>query len=473
MPLTQARQRPAFRFVDLFAGIGGFHAALSALGGECVYASEIDPAAANVYERNWGMPVDGDIIPATTDRMDVPDHDVLAAGFPCQPFSKSGYQRGMDEARGTLFWNICRILEERQPAVVLLENVRNLAGPRHEHEWDVIVRTLRELGYRVSSTPAVFSPHLLPPELGGRPQVRERVFIVGTLVGPDEPKGNVDPIVRNKPIAGWDPHSWSLADHLPLAAETAVDGRERYALTASEEQWINAWDDFIQTLRLAGVERLPGFPIWRDEFRSTRSLKIDPETPAWKVDFLRKNAELYTKHQRAIDAWLGRWNRLAHFPPSRRKLEWQAQDARSLWDTVMHFRPSGIRAKRASYVPALVAITQTSIVGDRSRRITPREGARLQGLPEWFDFGEQREALTYKQLGNGVNVGVAYHVLRQHVLRDAAAIKREAPRLVRAVRAAAESPDLATETYKGLPPNIIVRTRDGHLIQSSPIEAAG
>src|SRR5262245_9683432 len=107
----------SFRFVDLFAGIGGFHAALSAMGGECVYASEIDPWAATIYEENWSMPVDGDIIPATTNRMDVPDHDVLAAGFPCQPFSKSGFQRGMDEARGTLFWNICRVLEERQPAV--------------------------------------------------------------------------------------------------------------------------------------------------------------------------------------------------------------------------------------------------------------------------------------------------------------------------------------------------------------------
>jgi DNA (cytosine-5)-methyltransferase 1 len=108
---------PSFRFVDLFAGIGGFHAALSAMGGECVYASEIDGRAAAIYEENWRMPVDGDIIPATTNRMDVPDHDVLAAGFPCQPFSKSGFQRGMDEARGTLFWNICRVLEERQPAV--------------------------------------------------------------------------------------------------------------------------------------------------------------------------------------------------------------------------------------------------------------------------------------------------------------------------------------------------------------------
>ena len=85
--------------------------------------------------------------------MNVPAHEVLAAGFPCQPFSKSGAQRGMDETRGTLYWNILQIIEERKPKVVLLENVRNLAGPRHLHEWQVIIETLRDEGYRVSETP--------------------------------------------------------------------------------------------------------------------------------------------------------------------------------------------------------------------------------------------------------------------------------------------------------------------------------
>lgn len=104
--------------------------------------------------------------------------------------------------------------------------------------------------------------------------------------------------------------------------------------------------------------------------------------------------------------------------PGRRKLEWQAQGTGSLWDTVMHFRPSGIRAKRPTYLPALVAMNQTSIVGSQRRRITPREAARLQGLPDWFDFGNQPDALTYKQLGNGVAVGAAYHVFREHVMSD-------------------------------------------------------
>ena len=147
----------AFKFIDLFCGIGGFHAALSAIGGECVYAVDIDEAASKVYERNWGLNPLGDITEvANEDVVDVPDHDVLCAGFPCQPFSKSGFQRGMDETRGTLYWNILKIIETRKPALVLLENVRNLAGPRHRHEWEIIIRTLREAGYIVSENPSIF-----------------------------------------------------------------------------------------------------------------------------------------------------------------------------------------------------------------------------------------------------------------------------------------------------------------------------
>ena len=157
------KQRAPFTFVDLFAGIGGFHAVLAGMGGECVYAVEIDKRAAAVYEQNWGINPLGDITVDVTDaEVKVPPHDVLVAGFPCQPFSKSGAQRGMEETRGTLYWSILRIIKEHHPSMVVLENVRNLAGPRHLHEWSVIVETLREEGYWVPSAPTVFSPHLLP-----------------------------------------------------------------------------------------------------------------------------------------------------------------------------------------------------------------------------------------------------------------------------------------------------------------------
>ena len=165
-----SRSSYSFTFIDLFAGVGGFHAALSSFGGECVYAVEKDPQAAAIYERNWRMPALGDIVDDTEVKMRVPKHDVLAAGFPCQAVFQVRFQQGMDAARGTLFWNICEILRVHRPSVVMLENVRNIAGPRYAHEWEVVIRSLRDLGYRVSSKPIFLSPHLLPPERGGRPR---------------------------------------------------------------------------------------------------------------------------------------------------------------------------------------------------------------------------------------------------------------------------------------------------------------
>jgi DNA (cytosine-5)-methyltransferase 1 len=437
--------RPAFTFIDLFAGIGGFHAALSAMGGECVYAVEIDKAAAAVYERNWGMDPLGDITTvATEDEVCIPEHDVLCAGFPCQPFSKSGAQRGMDETRGTLYWFILRIIQARRPKVVLLENVRNIAGPRHLHEWNVIIETLREEGYRVSETPAIFSPHLLPPAMGGRPQVRERVFITATLVGAEADSWdlNAEPAVVNRPVAGWDPKTWDLETDLPLDADHPADGCE---LSAGERLWVDAWDDFVALMwEVREGRRLPGFPLWADEWVRSDELVVPAGTPTWKSDYLRKNAEFYTAHQDAIDAWAAKWGVYTDdFPASRRKFEWQAQDTRRLWDCVMHFRPSGIRAKAPTYLPALVAITQTSIVGPRERRLSPREAARLQGLPDSFEFGDQKPAATYRQLGNGVSVGAVWHVMKRHAARDEDVLKKTAPGLLKAVMDSPDSPDAA------------------------------
>lgn len=419
---------PSFKFVDLFAGIGGFHAALSQAGGECVFVSEIDEQAMATYRHNWvegqeNPPVlNADITTAANDSvMDVPEHDVLTAGFPCQPFSKSGFQRGMDEARGTLFWNIAQIIEKRKPSVVLLENVRNIAGPRHRHEWDVIIKTLRQLGYRVSSSPTVFSPHLLPPHLGGTPQVRDRVFIVGTYVGPVRAmeETEVGPTVLRAPVDGWDPSRWDV--NWVLDDDSSIPDVDRYRLNDQEREWVQVWDDLVEAYRKSKGCRLPGFPLWSDLWQPRA---IPPESeisrlPAWKANFTRKNVAFYRENEALVDAWRSAHPSLASFPVTRRKLEWQAQDAASLWETVMHFRPSGIRAKAATYLPALVAITQTSIVGSRRRRLTPHEAARLQGLPRSFEFANRREAASYKQVGNGVAVGAAWHVLRSHVLSDA------------------------------------------------------
>src|SRR3546814_153587 len=332
----------SFEYCDLFAGIGGFHAALDSLGGHCAFASEIDPAAAAVYERNWGPGVtrrdgrpvvEGDIFaltdPAVADHL--PSHDVLVGGFPCQPFSKSGYQRGINETRGTLFFNIAQILRERQPSIVFLENVRNLVGPRHESTWRTIISTLRSLGYRVSDTPTVFSPHLLPQECGGSPQVRERVFILGTYVGVDRAQAetSIGPVVPKGPVDGWNPQAWDLNAILTSQGEVLESGEvvdlEPYALSVAELGWIAVWDECVQEYyEAAEGASLPGFPIWADEFRSEP--RWTPGMPKWKRDFLQTNSDLYNRFRHSfIDDWLQRHDHLAALPPSRRKLEWQAQ----------------------------------------------------------------------------------------------------------------------------------------------------
>ena len=408
-----------FRFVDLFAGIGGFHVALESLGGHCVLASESDPLCQSVY-RTWfpQTTLVGDVCKLTADPTkiadQVPDHDVLAAGFPCQPFSKSGAQLGvLDRTRGTLFHEIMQIVRAKKPTYVMLENVRNLAGPRHSDTWSVIIDELRRADYVVDSTPIVMSPHLLPPDRGGTPQVRERVFILAQTAD-----GASGPTLRSaveaaKGALGWDPRRWSLDG--VLQPESEIEAPERYALRPTEIQWLDAWEDFINRLD----EDIPGFPIWADEFRSEPRIAAD--TPLWKATFLRKNSAFYVRNRKMIDAWRSR-HQVDTFPSSRKKFEWQARGyPRQIWDLLIHFRPSGIRVRPPTYVPALVAITQTSVVGPRRRRITPREAARLQGFPErLLDRLHEDEAVAYRQLGNAVNVGVV-RFLAELMIRPAVA----------------------------------------------------
>lgn len=452
--------RAGFDYIDLFAGIGGFHAVLDHAGGRCVYVSEIDREARAVYRRNWVDPLRPEDRPimGTDIREDAPDdgpvrvpeHQVLAAGFPCQPFSKSGRQLGMEETRGTLFGNIARVLQERRPALILLENVRNIAGPRHRHEWEVIIRTLRQLGYRVSDEPTVFSPHLLPPHLGGTPQVRDRVFIVGIYIGAErvaqeQKEGRrARPAVLRAPVDGWSVERWNPR----WVLDAVAPGPGNHRLTVEETLWIDTWDELVQRIRTRPAARLPGFPLWVDSWAPRRQLERRIErgqmrdVPDWKTTILLKNADFYDAHRKMLDRWLEDHDGLAGFPATRRKLEWQAGDADSLWSTIMHFRPSGLRARPATYFPALVAITQTSVYGPERRRISPQETARLQGLPRWFSFGDQRDHASYKQTGNGVAVGAAWHVLRSHVLRDADDLPAS---IVDAVRGAPLAPATAVQ----------------------------
>lgn len=158
-----------YKFIDLFAGIGGFHLALSSFGAECIFASEWDKYAAETYLENFGIKPHGDITQITEN--EIPVHDILCAGFPCQAFSVSGKQKGFEDTRGTLFFDIARIVNHHKPKILFLENVKNLLRHDNGNTLKTINETLAELGYSVFHK-VLNSSHF------GLPQNRERIYIV-------------------------------------------------------------------------------------------------------------------------------------------------------------------------------------------------------------------------------------------------------------------------------------------------------
>lgn len=170
------RDMEKIRFIDLFCGIGGFRVAMdeacheSDLIPECVFSSDIDPYCQDSYENNFDHRPAGDI--TEIDPNDIPDHDILYAGFPCQPFSIIGQMKGFDDTRGTLFFYIANIIREKKPKAFVLENVKQLVGHNGGQTLKVILKTLQDLGYHVQYA-------VLNALDYGLPQKRERVIIVG------------------------------------------------------------------------------------------------------------------------------------------------------------------------------------------------------------------------------------------------------------------------------------------------------
>lgn len=164
------KEKRMIKYIDLFAGIGGFRYSLDSLGWKCVFSSEINPQCREVYYQNYGEYPEGDI--TKIDASDIPDFDVLCGGFPCQPFSICGKQNGFEDTRGTLFFDICRIVKEKHPKVIFLENVKNLAYHDKKNTIQVICSHLNALGYHISWK-------ILNAKDFGSAQSRERIIIMG------------------------------------------------------------------------------------------------------------------------------------------------------------------------------------------------------------------------------------------------------------------------------------------------------
>jgi DNA (cytosine-5)-methyltransferase 1 len=160
----------SFTFIDLFAGIGGIRLGFEKFKGECVFTSEWDKYSKITYKANFGDEPDGDI--TKTDVKEIPKHDILLGGFPCQPFSNAGLKQGFDDTRGTLFFDVARIIEYRKPAMILLENVKGFVNHDKGRTMKIVKETLEDLGYNVFYK-------VLNARDFGIPQNRERIYIVG------------------------------------------------------------------------------------------------------------------------------------------------------------------------------------------------------------------------------------------------------------------------------------------------------
>lgn len=421
-----------FRFIDLFAGLGGFHLALERLGGQCVFAAEWKEHLRDLYKENFNLYPSGDI--TEVDVESIPDHDVLTAGFPCQPFSKAGDQLGFEcTEQGGLFFDVEKILRQKKPRFFILENVPNLLKHDDGKTWTKIKGILGKGGLDYYIDAAKLSPHHF-----GIPQIRERVYIIGS----------------KEPLTDF---SWPERSNNPTSIDDILDENPTDAkkLSTQVTECLETWDNFLKACPKDVV--LPSFPLWSMEwgatypyeeetpyarkkkfgidglkgFKGSHGVKLgyfrtlderwealpsharkeEKKFPKWKRDFIRQNREFYEKNKVWIDPWMPS---ILKFPSSLQKLEWNVQGGEhDIWKYVLQFRASGVRVKRRTTAPSLIAMTDTQvpIIAWQKRYMTPKECARLQSLDDLKSLPSSASK-AFQALGNAVNSKVVERVAR-------------------------------------------------------------
>ena len=419
------------KFIDLFAGLGGFHVGLKKLGFECVFASEINTHLRELYKENFKIDCKGDI--NLIDKKDIPKHDILCAGFPCQPFSKAGKQEGLaDIGRGDMIYKIAEILNYHQPSYFILENVARLKTHNQGETWKVIKRLLIQANYNIDDI--ILSPHHF-----GIPHKRERIFIVGQHKRVKKP-------INLPVIYKTNKQDINIKDYLQ-------ECKESQKISPEQIKCLKIWQNFISSLPKENP--LPKFPIWSMEFGANYPLNTTPysmnqkqlekykgvfgqslkglnkeeqlkrlpvyaiypqkQFPDWKVKYISKNREFWQENKNYLQGFLPK---IKTFVNSWQKLEWNCgeEGKRDIFEYILQFRSSGIRVKSLSSVPSLVLTnTQTPIIAWKKRYLNINEAQKLQGF-ENIKMPEER-GQTFRALGNAVNSFVV-EKLAQEVLKN-------------------------------------------------------
>lgn len=371
-----------FTYIDLFAGIGGFRQALDKFGGTCVFASEIDKFAAKAYETLYGHKPAGDI--TKIDAKDIPDHDLLVGGFPCQSFSVAGKRKGFEDTRGTLFFEIARIAKEKRPKALLLENVKGLVNHDKGRTLDIMIETLNEIGYVVDFD-------VLNSKYFGVPQNRERIFIVAIR----------EDLIEQEP--------WIIKGNTIVPK-----GKRRI----SEYEW-------AKTFNFSWPEQMEVTTRLRDILESDVDEKyyLDEEKTARLVAQLEsnvaKNSILDTKPKDAFRIYAGESPTLQanDYKEPKKVIEPQM---------LGHVDIKGNDSIKRTYSTEGISPTLTTMGGGhrepkiaeeysgkpryRIRKLTPLECWRLQGFPDDAHDAVESAGISdsqrYKQVGNAVTVNV-------------------------------------------------------------------
>lgn len=384
------RRMKMFKFMDLFAGIGGFHLALKDFGGQCVFASEIDKHCQEVYEDNFGIKPVGDITKITEDQLP-PEVDVVCGGFPCQPFSLLGYKKGFKDIRGTMFFEIVRILKHyisinKPVRIVLLENVVNLLWHDNGNTWKTIRHSLRELGYELRDEPYVLSPDDL-----GIPQIRPRVFILAIWKGflwedyKLPAQKDLDALKRNLSVLG---------------AYLEDNPRPAWRIPPKMAKSLEVWDKFFNLLG----DEVPHFLLMPETWEHT--YEEPTNTRPYLHTIIKRNQDWYQEHKELCDKWMEEVNFKGLkfiIPKTYLQLRLSDYNSRSIWNYTILSRPNGWRLSSPWKISTITAQGNISIVGSRKRYLTPRELANFQSFPKDFKLSPYK-AVCHKQLGNAVNV---------------------------------------------------------------------